>query len=102
MRQDGGPALRVVVRLASALRAHAGGAPRLELDLPPPVTVGAVLDAISAAHPAVGRRVRDEEGRLRRHVNVFVGAESLRNLDDVDTIVPEGAEVAVLPAVSGG
>lgn len=102
MRQDGGPALRVVVRLASALRAHAGGAPRLELDLPPPVTVGAVLDAIAAAHPAVGRRVRDEEGRLRRHVNVFVGAESLRNLDDVDTIVPEGAEVAVLPAVSGG
>lgn len=84
------------------MRAHAGGAPRLELDLPPPVTVRAVLDAIAAAHPAVGRRVRDEEGRLRRHVNVFVGAESLRNLDDVDTIVPEGAEVAVLPAVSGG
>jgi molybdopterin converting factor small subunit len=88
--------------LASALRAHAGGAPRLELDLPAPVTVRAVLDAIADAHPAVGRRVRDEEGQLRRHVNVFVGAESLRNLGDVDTIVPEGAEVAVLPAVSGG
>jgi molybdopterin converting factor small subunit len=90
------------VRLASALRVHAGGAPRLEFDLPPPVSVGAVLDAIAAAHPAVGRRLRDEEGQLRRHVNVFVGAESLRNLDDINTIVPEGAEVAVLPAVSGG
>jgi len=102
VRQDGGPSLKVVVHLASALRTHAGGAANVELDLMAPVTVGAVLDALATAHPAVGRRVRDEVGNLRRHVNVFVGAESLRNLDDVDTIVPEGAEVAVLPAVSGG
>ena len=102
MREDGGPALKVVVRLASALRTHAGGAPRLELDLPPPVTVGDVIDAIAATHPAVGRRVRDEAGRLRRHVNVLVGVDNARNLDDAATVVPEGAEVAVLPAVSGG
>jgi molybdopterin converting factor small subunit len=94
--------LRVVVRLASALRPHAGGAPCLELDLPSPVTVGAVIDAVSAAHPAVGRRVRDEAGALRRHVNVFVGADNARDLDDADTVVPDGAEVSVLPAVSGG
>ncbi len=92
----------MVVRLASALRAHAAGAPRLELDLPAPVTVGAVIDAIAVAHPAVGRRVRDEAGTLRRHVNVFVGADNARDLDDLDTVVPDGAEVAVLPAVSGG
>jgi molybdopterin converting factor small subunit len=92
----------VVVRLAAALRAYADGADRLELELPPPITVGGVLDAVTAAHPAVGRRVRDEAGCLRRHVNVFVGADNARDLDDADTVVPEGAEVAVLPAVSGG
>jgi sulfur-carrier protein len=102
VREDGGASLRVVVRLASALRPHAGGAPGVELDLPAPVTVGAVLDAVAAAHPAIGRRVRDETGVVRRHVNVFVGDENARHLHDVDTVVPEGAEVALLPAVSGG
>ena len=61
-----------------------------------------MLDAVAAAHPAIGRRVRDEAGGLRRHVNVFVGADNARDLDDTDTLVPEGSEVAVLPAVSGG
>ncbi|MCU1462335.1 MAG: thiamine S protein [Acidimicrobiales bacterium] len=102
MRQDGGASLKVVVRLASALRPHAGGAPAVDLDLPPPVTVGAVIDALAAAHPAVGRRLRDEAGAMRRHVNVFVGADNARDLDDLRTVVPEGADVAVLPAVSGG
>ena len=102
MRQDGGPSLRVVVSLASALRPHAGGAHRLELDLPSPVTIGAVLDAIAAVHPAVARRVRDEAGTRRRHVNVCVGADNARDLDHLETVVPEGAEVTVLPAVSGG
>ena len=102
MRKDGGPSLKIVVRLASALRPHAGGAPCLDLDLAPPVTVGAVIDAVAVAHPAVGRRVRDEAGALRRHVNIFVGADNARDLDDVDTVVPEGAEVTVLPAISGG
>ncbi len=100
MREGRGPALRVVVRLAAALRTHAGGAADLDLDLPPPVTVGAVIDALAAAHPAVGRRIRDESGTLRRHVNVFVGSDNVRDL--AETVVPEGAEVTVLPAVSGG
>lgn len=102
MREDGGAALTVVVHLAAALREHAGGASCVELDLPEPATVGAVLDALAAAHPAIGRRVRDEVGALRRHVNVFVGADNARDLDGSDTVVPAGAEVSVLPAVSGG
>jgi sulfur-carrier protein len=91
-----------VVRLAAALRPHAGGASHVDLDLDPPVTLAAVVEAVAAAHPAIGRRVRDEAGRLRHHVNLFVGQDNARDLDDVDTVVPEGAEVTVLPAVSGG
>lgn len=102
MREDGGPSLNVVVRLASALRTHAGGAACLELDVTAPVTVGAVINAVAVAHPAVGRRVRDEAGTLRRHVNVFVGAENARDLHGAYTVVPEGTEVTLLPAVSGG
>lgn len=102
MREDGGTALTVVVHLAAALRPHAGGAANVELDLPDPVTVGAVLRALAAAHPAVGRRVQDEAGALRRHVNVFVGADNARDLDGTESVVPAGVEVSVLPAVSGG
>ncbi len=90
------------MRLAPALREHAGGASHVELDVDDRPTVGAVLDALAAAHPAVGRRVRDEAGALRTHVNVFVGADNARDLEAADTIVPAGAEVAVLAAISGG
>lgn len=91
--------MKVVVRLPAALRPHAGGASSLAFDLAPPVTVGAVVDAVAAAHPGVGRRIRDEAGALRRHVNVFVGPEKAAG---AGAPVPEGAEVTVLPAVSGG
>jgi molybdopterin converting factor small subunit len=94
--------VRVVVRLAAVLRSHAGGRSHVELEVAPPVTVGAVLDALAAAHPAVGRRLRDEAGVLRTHVNVFVGQDNVRDVGGIDGVVPEGSEVAVLPAVSGG
>jgi sulfur-carrier protein len=90
------------VRLATALRTHAGGRTRIELDVAPPATLRTVLEALAAAHPSVGRRVRDEAGALRRHVNVFVGPDNAKDLDGLDTPVPEGAEVSVLAAVSGG
>ncbi len=102
MCEDGGTSLTVVVRLASALRSHTGGAPCIELDLPSPVTVGSVIEAISKAYPAVGRRLCDETGMLRRHVNVFIGSDNARDLDGTGTIVSEGTEVTVLPAISGG
>jgi sulfur-carrier protein len=102
VREDGGAALKVLVRLAPALRGHAGGAAKLELDVGSPATIGAVLDALAEVHPAIGRRVRDEAGSLRTHVNVFVGADNARDLEAADTVVPDGTEVAILAAISGG
>jgi sulfur-carrier protein len=90
--------LNVVVRLATALRPHADGASSVDVDVVAPATVGDVIDAVAAAYPGVGRRIRDEAGALRRHVNVFVGSDKAA----ADTSVPEGAELTVLPAVSGG
>jgi molybdopterin converting factor small subunit len=92
----------VRVRLAETLRPHAGGAGRGELDHGAGATGGQVLDALERLHPAVGRRVRDETGAVRQHVNVFVGSDNVRDLDGLATAVPSGADVSVLPAVSGG
>ena len=102
LREDGGAAQTVAVRLATELLAHAGGRAAVDVDLEAPTTLRSVLDALATAHPAVGRRVRDESGALRRHVNLFVGADNARDRDGLDTAVPEGAEVSVLAAVSGG
>lgn len=94
--------MTVRVRLAETLRPHADGAKVVELDLAPGAAVVEVLDALDAVHPAVGRRVRDETGMQRQHVNVFVGPDNVRDLDGLATVVPAGAEVSILPAVSGG
>jgi molybdopterin synthase sulfur carrier subunit len=92
----------VRVRLAETLRPHAGGDGVVDLDVAEGCCVLDVLDALAAVHPAVGRRVRDETGVLRRHVNVFVDQDNARDLDGLTTRVPAGAVVSVLPAVSGG
>ena len=87
------------VHLPSALAGHAAGQRRVEID---GTTVGKVLAALGQAHPGVGQRVLDDQGTLRRHVNVFVNGESIRYLDGVETPVGDADEVWILPAVSGG
>jgi sulfur-carrier protein len=87
------------VHLPSALAGHSGGQRRVEIA---GTTVGTVLASLGQAHPGVGQRVLDEQGALRRHVNVFVNGESIRYLDGVETPVGDGDEVWILPAVSGG
>jgi molybdopterin converting factor small subunit len=66
------------------------------------VTVSSVLDSLAASHPALERRVRDETGRTRIHVNLFVDADNIRDLDGVDTTIVDGSDVSIIPAISGG
>ncbi|MCP2342317.1 ubiquitin-like small modifier protein 1 [Actinomadura rupiterrae] len=94
--------MKVTVRLPGALRDIAGAPAAVPLDLPPGATVGDALAALAGALPAVGRRVRDETGALRPHVNVFVGSDNIRDLAGTATPLDDGAELHVLPAVSGG
>jgi molybdopterin converting factor small subunit len=85
--------------LPQALRALAGGEKQLDLD---GSTVAAVLDALAVEHPLLARRIRDEQGQLRRYVNVYIDGEDARQLGGVDASVPARAEVLVLPSVAGG
>lgn len=92
--------MAVTVTLARALREFAGGAESVAVDVGDgaPSTVGQVLRRLGEQHPGVGRRICDEQGNVRRHVNVFVNGT--KALDDAP--VAPGDEVVVLPAVSGG
>ncbi len=94
------------MRLPAALRRLADGRPAVHLDLAPirpgAVTVGDVLAALGMTHPGVHHAALDERGAVRQHVNVFAGAENIRFAAGLATPLPAGAEVWILPAVSGG
>lgn len=83
------------------LRPYAGGASRVEV-ADEPATVRTALAALRRAHPGVWDRVLTEQGAVRPHVNVFVGDESIRYSGGLDTPVPPGATISIVPAVSGG
>jgi sulfur-carrier protein len=94
--------MAVLVRLPTVLRPFAGGAERVEVVVPGEPTVGAVFAALELDHPALRRRLTDEQGMLRRHVNVFLGNDNIRDLDALGTPLKDGDELLILPSVAGG
>ena len=91
----------VSVVLPRALLPYARGAGTLHID-EPCATVRDALSATAEQWPAVIDRVLTEQGQLRRHVNVFVGDESIAFLDGLETRVADGETITIVPAVSGG
>ena len=61
-----------------------------------------MVEALEGAHPGFKERLLDDEGKLRRFVNVFVADDDVRFLEGLDTKVPDGETVSVVPAVAGG
>jgi molybdopterin converting factor small subunit/acyl-coenzyme A thioesterase PaaI-like protein len=92
----------VTVRVPAALRQFSGGRGEVPVEIHADATVSTVLDALAVAHPGVVERVLDEQGALRRHVHIYIGDEEARVLGGLTAPVPEGSEVSILPAVSGG
>lgn len=92
----------VVVRLPGVLRQYADGRSEVEVDAAEVRTIRDVLTRVEVDHPALGRRLRDEQGVVRRHVNLYVDGVDIRHAQQLATPVAPGAEVVVVPAVSGG
>jgi sulfur-carrier protein len=91
--------MSVSVRIPTTLRPLSGGQSEVSLD---GSDVRSVIANLDGAHPGFADRLLDDEGNLRRFVNVFVADDDIRFLDGLDTPVPDGAEVAIIPAVAGG
>ncbi len=87
------------VRVPTILRSYTDGASEVTAD---GATLGEVLDSLDASYPGMKGRIVDEQGELRRFVNVYVGNDDVRFLDGLDTPVHEGSQVSVIPAVAGG
>jgi molybdopterin synthase sulfur carrier subunit len=91
--------MTATVRIPTTLRPMAGGKSEVEVE---GATVGEVLKSLDAAHPGFADRLLGEDGNLRKFVNVFVADDDVRFLDGLDTPVPDGETVAIIPAVAGG
>lgn len=98
--------MEVRVRVPTQLRDLVGGAILVEITVVDAsdgtATVATVLDGLATQHPALERRIRDEQGRTRTHVNLFVGSDNIRDRDGQATPIAAGDEVSIIPAVSGG
>ena len=94
-----GPAPTITLHVPGPLRTYCGGAAQLSLSAH---TVRGVLEDLQQSHSALYRNVCDETGKVRRHLNVFVNSDNVRDLDGVKTTLAPGDVVTILPAVSGG
>ncbi len=93
--------MAISVVLPHALHPYSRGASTVTVT-EPCATVADALAAIASRWPALTDRVLTEQGELRRHVNVFVGDESIRFIDGLNTAVTDGTTITIVPAVSGG
>jgi molybdopterin converting factor small subunit len=91
--------MSVSVRIPTILRSYTGGAAEVAADTG---TLRDVITGLDSAYPGLGGRILDDTGKLRRFINVYVGEEDVRFAQGLDTPVPAGAQVSVIPAVAGG
>ena len=91
--------MAVTVRIPTQLRELSGGNAEVTAE---GGTLASVLAGLETAHPGFRERLFDDQGELRRFVNVFVDDEDIRFLAGLDTAVGDRTVVSIIPAVAGG
>ncbi len=91
--------MSVSVRVPTILRTYTGGESEVSAS---GANLSEVLDDLEANYSCIKARVLDDEGNLRRFVNVYVGNDDVRFLDNLETPTPDGTQISVIPAVAGG
>lgn len=92
--------MSVTVRVPTILRSLTGGASEVGVD--GAATLSELLEKLEASYPGIRGRVLDDDGRLRRFVNIYVGEEDVRFAGGLETPTPDGTTVSIIPAVAGG
>lgn len=91
--------MSTTIRIPSLLRALSGGSSTVAVEAE---TVGTALRELECRHPGFEERLFDGDGRLRRHVNVFVDDEDIRHLRGLATTLAPDTTVSIIPAIAGG
>ncbi len=91
--------MSVTVRIPTQLRPLTNGSSEIALQSG---NLSEVLDELGRVYPELKTRIFDDDGKLRRFINVFVSDEDVRFLDGLDTEVADQSVVSIVPAVAGG
>ena len=91
--------MSISVKVPTILRTYTGGTADVSVN---GATLADALADLDAQFPGIGARVLDDEGRLRRFVNVYVNDDDVRFLEDLATPTPDGTSISIIPAVAGG
>jgi len=90
--------MSVRIQIPTPLRQHTEGQAIVEVS---GGTVQGVLDALGQKFPAITQRIM-ENGQVRRFINLYLNDEDIRYLDNLNTAIKDGDELAIIPAVAGG
>jgi molybdopterin synthase sulfur carrier subunit len=91
--------MSITIKIPAQLRTLTDGSGEIQVG---GATVGAALTELNGRFSGLGERLFDEEGKLRRFVNVYVGDEDIRFTKGLDTELSDGQKVTIIPAVAGG
>jgi sulfur-carrier protein len=92
--------MSVTFFIPGGLRPFADGKSKVEV--PQSGTLRDALEALWTLYPGIRDRVVTEQGQVREHINLFVGNENSRCTGGLATPLTAGAEITIVPAVSGG
>ena len=87
------------IRIPTPLRKLTGEQEVVQAD---GATVGELLHSLDTSFPGLKERICDDQGNIRRFVNVYLNDEDIRFLDEQATAVREGDEISIIPAIAGG
>jgi len=89
----------VKVRIPTPLQKLAGGQGEVMVDA---ATVQQMIDTLEKNYPGMKERLCDEQGKIRRFVNVYLNEEDIRFLEKEATPIKPGDEISIVPAIAGG
>lgn len=88
-----------LIRIPTPLRNLTGNEAEVTVNA---ANVGEAIEQLEGAHAGIKARICDEEGNVRRFVNVFVNDEDIRFLDNLNTPLKDGDSLSIVPAIAGG
>jgi molybdopterin converting factor small subunit len=92
----------VSINIPGPLRGFTGNRSAVPLAMKEGADVLNALQDLFLAYPGLRDRILTESGEIRQHVNLFVGNENVRYTGGLRTPLPVGAELSIVPAISGG
>lgn len=90
---------RVTVVIPAPLRSFTAGQGEIEVAA---ISVAKAIDVIGQRYDGLSTRILTPEGAVRPLVNIFIDKDDIRSLDGLDTILTDGAVMAIIPAIAGG